>query len=102
MTRNMFDFTPRLRPSALPSSYSTPEAPPSPEMPSILRRISSSSWAIVFLGVTLGASGDLVAGVSGGGGESVWTARMVRFLMLGKALRRGRSFIVMMLRMVVV
>lgn len=69
MTRNMFDFTPRLRPSALPSSYSTPEAPPSPEMPSILRRISSSSWAIVFLGVAF-AAGALVVG--GSGGEEDW------------------------------
>lgn len=44
----MFSFTPLFKPSALPFSYSTPEAPPSPEIPSSFSRTSSSSSAIVF------------------------------------------------------
>ncbi|TDZ37308.1 hypothetical protein C8035_v006973 [Colletotrichum spinosum] len=48
MTRNMFDLTPLFNPSALPFSYSTPEAPPSPDMASSFDRNSSSNSAIVF------------------------------------------------------
>lgn len=48
MTLNMLDLTPRFRPSAFPPSYSMPDAPPSPDMPSSFRRSSSSCSATVF------------------------------------------------------
>lgn len=92
MTRNMFSLTPRRRPSALPSSYSTPEAPPSPEMPSILRRISSSSWAIVFLAGF--GDGALAEGVSGGGCGG-GTALVESVLMLDDVRRMERSLVLM-------
>lgn len=50
MYRNMLSLTDRFIATGCPSSYSTPEAPPSPDRPSILARSSSSSWDWVFLG----------------------------------------------------
>ena len=44
----MLFLTPRFIATGLPSSYSTPDAPPSPAMPDIFRRSSSSSSARVF------------------------------------------------------
>ena len=49
MTLNIFLFTSFFNPCATPFSYSTPAAPPSPDMSSIFTRISSSSCAIVLL-----------------------------------------------------
>lgn len=61
MYRNMLSLTDRFIATGWPSSYSTPEAPPSPDRPSILARSSSSSWDWVFLGA--GGVDGVVSGV---------------------------------------
>lgn len=61
MYRNMLSLTDRFIAAGWPSSYSTPEAPPSPDRPSILARSSSSSWDWVFLGAGGAGFGSRVA-----------------------------------------